>query len=110
LAEQLRTGQVPVSIDRVETERRYVPLVVEEATPQTLFKCRWTLSILDQVLAMLRAEFAAQMGMSAGVLRMSVHRMRLKYRRLLREEIAETVSTPGEMDDEIRFLKAAPNT
>ena len=30
-----------------------------------------------------------------------------QYRRLLREEIAETVSTPGEIDDEIRFLMSA---
>jgi RNA polymerase sigma-70 factor (ECF subfamily) len=106
--------------------------VVEEATPQTLFERRWALSILEQVLARLRAEFAAagnadqfeslsmfqnrdsdevgyeelaaQMGVSAGSLRMSVHRMRRKYQRILREEITETVSTPGEVDDEIRFL------
>jgi RNA polymerase sigma-70 factor (ECF subfamily) len=124
--------QVPVSINLVEAERWYVLSVVEEATPQTLFERRWALSILEQVLARLRAEFAAagnadqfeslsmflnrdsdevgyeelaaQMGVSAGSLRMSVHRMRRKYQRILREEITETVSTPGEVDDEIRFL------
>jgi hypothetical protein len=35
---------------------------------------------------------------------MSLHRLRRRYRHILREEIAETVSTPTEIDDEIRFL------
>ena len=49
---------------------------------------------------------AAEIGVSAGALRTQVHRMRRKYRDLLRAEIAETVSTPEEIDDEIRFLRA----
>jgi RNA polymerase sigma-70 factor (ECF subfamily) len=44
------------------------------------------------------------MGVSAGALRMSLHRLRRKYRHILREEIAETVSTPEAIDEEIRFL------
>ena len=44
------------------------------------------------------------MGVSAGAIRMSLHRLRRKYRQVLRAEIAETVSTPEEIDDEIRFL------
>jgi len=40
-------------------------------------------------------------------LRVTVHRMRRRYRDLLRAEIAETVSTPSDIDDEIRFLLAA---
>ena len=47
---------------------------------------------------------AGEMGVSAGALRTMVHRMRRKYRDLLRAEIAETVSTPEEIDEEIRFL------
>jgi RNA polymerase sigma-70 factor (ECF subfamily) len=47
---------------------------------------------------------AADMGVSAGALRMSVHRLRRRYREMLRAEIAETVSTPKEIDEEIRFL------
>jgi RNA polymerase sigma-70 factor (ECF subfamily) len=47
---------------------------------------------------------AQEMGVSAGALRMSLHRLRRKYRHILREEIAETVSTPAEIDEEIRFL------
>ena len=47
---------------------------------------------------------AQEMGVSSGALRMSLHRLRRKYRHILREEIAETVSTPAEIDEEIRFL------
>jgi RNA polymerase sigma-70 factor (ECF subfamily) len=47
---------------------------------------------------------ASELDVTAGALRTSVHRMRRKYRALLRAEIALTVSTPEEIDDEIRFL------
>lgn len=125
-------GQVPVSIDSVDVETWYAPAAVEETTPERLFERRWALALLEHVMAKLRAELAAmgkaeqfdrllvfltpdsegaryeavaaQMGVSAGALRMSVHRLRRTYRDLLRAEIAETVSTPEETDDEIRFL------
>ena len=100
-------------------------------SPESLFERRWALSVLEQVMARLRAEYSAmgkadlferleglltkdadarcealalEMGVSAGALRMSLHRLRKKYRHILREEIAETVSTPTEIDEEIRFL------
>jgi DNA-directed RNA polymerase specialized sigma24 family protein len=47
---------------------------------------------------------AAELGMSAGALRVAVHRMWQKYRNILRAEIAETVSRPEEIHDEICFL------
>jgi RNA polymerase sigma-70 factor (ECF subfamily) len=47
---------------------------------------------------------AAELGVSAGALRMTVHRMRRTFRRLLRAEIADTVDRPEEIDDELRFL------
>jgi RNA polymerase sigma-70 factor (ECF subfamily) len=46
------------------------------------------------------------MGVSAGALRMSVYRMRQRYRSLLRAEIAESVSEPVEIDEELRFLSS----
>lgn len=124
-------GHVPVSIDLLEAESWYKPAAVETTTPESLFERRWALSVLDQVMARLRAEYSAmgkadlferleglltkdadarcetlalEMGVSAGALRMSLHRLRRKYRHILREEIAETVSTPTEIDEEIRFL------
>jgi len=130
---QKRGGfQSPVSIDIVKAEAWYVPAVVDDETPESLFERQWALSLLGRVLAKLRAEFdavgktdrfeslsafldqdaeparykelAEQMGLSAGALRMLVHRMRRRYRRLLREEIAQTVSGPEGTDAEIQFL------
>ena len=124
-------GQPHISINPAEAESWYSPEVVDGETPEHLFERRWALSLLEQVMAKLRAEFekpakagqfdllspflngdpglgyetaAEQAGMSAGSLRTAVHRMRRKYRTLLREEIAETVARPEEIDEEIRFL------
>jgi RNA polymerase sigma factor (sigma-70 family) len=125
-----------ISIDIVEAERWYVPSVVEGVTPESLFERRWVLSLLQRVLEKLRVEYvsagkegqfaalegflnhgsddryqeaAGKMGVSVGALRMSVHRMRRKYRELLRAEIAETVLAPEDIDDEIRFLLSTLN-
>jgi DNA-directed RNA polymerase specialized sigma24 family protein len=91
------------------------------------------LAVLDQVLARLQAEFraagktaiyeglkealtmgrgapyaelGARLGMSEGAVKVAVHRLRRRYRELLREEIAQTVAGPDEVEDEIRHLLA----
>jgi RNA polymerase sigma-70 factor (ECF subfamily) len=123
-------GEIPLRLG-TEIETWYAPEAVEHRTPESLFERRWALSVLEQVMTKLRVELAAtgkghfdrlaaflqgdsrgaryeavagEMGVSAGALRTMVHRMRRKYRDLLRAEIAETVSTPEEIDEEIRFL------
>jgi RNA polymerase sigma-70 factor (ECF subfamily) len=123
---------VTVSLDVVKAERWYVPSIVDAETPEVLFERRWALSVLEQAMLRLRADFAAaresdlfesisvflsqdssevhyaelavQLGMRPGTLRTRVYRMREKYRQLLREEIGETVSAEDEIDEEIRFL------
>jgi RNA polymerase sigma factor (sigma-70 family) len=125
-------GQMAVRIDSVEAEAWYVPEAVEQQTPESLFERRWAFSLLERAMVKLRVEFAGmgkaryfdklsiflngepapdhyqalanEVGSSPGALRVAVHRMRRKYRDLLRDEIAETVSTPAEIDEEIRFL------
>ena len=125
-------GRLHVSIDAVEAERWYAPSAAGDITPERLFERRWALSLLERVMRRLRADYAeagkapqfqtletflseesdeknyeelaARTGLSVGALRMSVLRMRRKYRALLRAEIAETVETPEEIDEEIRFL------
>jgi DNA-directed RNA polymerase specialized sigma24 family protein len=125
-------GQVPVSIDLVEAEGWQGSAAVEYATPESLFERRWAWSLLENVMAKLRSEFivagradeferlsmflnkepgsaryetvAEEMGISAGALRMSVHRMRRRYRRLLHAEVAETVQEREEIEDELRYL------
>ena len=54
-----------------------------------------------------RAETAARLGLTEGAVKAAVHRLRQRYRELLRAEIAETVSDPAEVDDELRHLVAA---
>jgi len=125
-------GHAFISIDKVEAERWYAPAAIDETTPESLFERRWAFSLLERVMAKLRAEFAAagkgdqfdklavflnrerdsarydeaarQLETSAATLRVAVHRMRQRCRKLLREEIADTVSTAEQADDEIRFL------
>jgi DNA-directed RNA polymerase specialized sigma24 family protein len=124
-------GQVPLSLDLNGAETSGLPPSADSETPEKLFERRWALSLLERVMTGLRNEFAAsgkaarfeallpllnhesseryeelavKMGLSAGALRALVHRMRRRYRDLMRMEIAETVAAPEEIDDEIRFL------
>jgi RNA polymerase sigma-70 factor (ECF subfamily) len=53
------------------------------------------------------ADAAADLGLSEGAVKTAAHRLRRRYRELLREEIAQTVASPEEVDDEIRSLFAA---
>ena len=57
-------------------------------------------------LPSLYAELAARLNMTEGTVKVAVHRLRQRYRELLRDEIAHTVSSPAEVDDEIRHLFA----
>jgi RNA polymerase sigma factor (sigma-70 family) len=133
-AQKRGSGRPVVSIDVLEAENWYAPAATERVTPESLFERRWALSVLEHVALTLRSEFTAagkpvdfdrlfrflnrdldagryeqvadEMGLSAGALRMAVHRMRKKYRKVLRAEIAATVSTPEQTDEELRFLLA----
>jgi RNA polymerase sigma-70 factor (ECF subfamily) len=125
-------GQIRVPLDSTDAETWYAASTADPVTPEILFERRWAVSLLEQVMARLRASYAASgkadqfellstflnrdpdepryaeaasaAGMSPGALRMSVLRMRRKYRELLRAEIGETVAKKEEIDDEIRFL------
>jgi RNA polymerase sigma factor (sigma-70 family) len=105
------------------------------ATPEKEFEARWAEAVIKRVLEQLRlewerryqarhfddfkvflmeergaapfAEAAARLGISESALKSIVHRLRKRYRELFREEIAHTVSSPEEIDEEIRFLFAA---
>lgn len=120
------------SLDEGDAETRYLQEPVDTATPEALFERRWTLTLLDRVLALLRAEYQAagngalfetlepcliaspepkQLGIWAGALntteaalRVALHRMRRRYGELLRREIADTVTSPEEVEPELRQL------
>jgi len=122
-----------LDLDAAEWRTRLEPS--HALTPEKLFERRWALTLLEQTLARLRAEFttsgrgplfdhlkgsltgektgvrsqelADRLGMTTGAINVAVHRLRQRYRELLREEIARTVSNPEDIDGEIRDLFAA---
>ena len=124
----LRT--VPLQFDTAET--RYGSEPVDNVTPEQSFERRWALTLLDDVLKRLGAEYeregkadlfaalnpclvgdrtsqpyvelAQRLGLSEGAVKSAVHRLRRRYRQLLREEIANTVASADEVDDELRHL------
>jgi RNA polymerase sigma-70 factor (ECF subfamily) len=124
--------QAHVAMDLAEAEGWITSATVERSTPESLFERRWALSVLENVMVKMRAEFAQagksrefdrmsiflnkdsdalryealakELAVSAGALRTFVHRLRRKYRHMLRTEVAQTVSSPEEVDDEPRLI------
>ncbi|MCI0541746.1 MAG: sigma-70 family RNA polymerase sigma factor [Verrucomicrobiales bacterium] len=125
-------GQAIISLDAAEAEDRYVAEPIEIATPETLFEQRWALALLENALSRLRneyadqgrapifdllkdyvwgernaasyAEIAAQLDLTEEAVKKAVQRLRQRYRDMLRTEIAHTVPTAGEIDDELQHL------
>jgi RNA polymerase sigma-70 factor (ECF subfamily) len=130
---QKRGGGVPtlpLEFDIGETRYSHEP--ADLATPEQYFEHRWALALLEHVLNRLReeyegegraelfallnpcligdrtaqpyAELAKKLGVSEGTVKSAVHRLRLRYRQLLHDEIASTVAEPDEVEEELRHL------
>jgi RNA polymerase sigma factor (sigma-70 family) len=131
-----RGGGVPlVSLEFESAEGRFQLEPPSHETPDRVFDRRWALTLLDRVISRLKMEMVAagrdayferlknyltgdepqlsyaqtatELGMSEGAVKVAVHRLRRQYRNLLRDEIAQTVSSPDEIDDELRHLWSA---
>jgi RNA polymerase sigma-70 factor (ECF subfamily) len=127
-------GARAISLDLAFAEGRLQLEPQTGHTPETIFDRRWAISLLDRVVALLRseaagtralhfesfkayltgdeprlsyAETAAVLGMSEGAVKVAVHRLRRRFRDLARAEVARTVSSPEQIDDELRHLWAA---
>ena len=124
---------LPLNFDDGETRYQHEPS--HDWTAERIFARRWALTLLDRTLAALRREHQAagklplfdtlkvfltgqagtpplrqvadELGMTEGAVKVAVHRLREKYREALRAEIAQTVATQEDVDDELRFLLAA---
>jgi len=122
----------PVSLEIETAEGRYQLEPVDGMTPERLFDRRWAMVLLGRALDRLReqytaagkadlfahlrdlltgdaasvcySEIARSTGMSEGAVKVAVHRLRRRFREVLVAEIAETVSDPGDIDAEIRYL------
>jgi RNA polymerase sigma-70 factor (ECF subfamily) len=127
-------GRAPVSLDFPSGEIRFGAAAATGDTPEKLFDREWTVTLLDDAVARLQAEYAAKgkeqlfevlkaaivagqeripfaeaaqrLGMTENAAQVAAHRLRKRYRELIRERIANTVADPGEIDDEIRWMIA----
>jgi RNA polymerase sigma-70 factor (ECF subfamily) len=123
------------SWDQQEAERRYLAEPVSVLTPEQLFERRWAITLLERVLANLRKECLAsgrverfealkdslwgertsvsyadlgqRWGTTEGAVKGAAHRLRHRYRELLEIEIAHTVASHEEIEQEVRDLIAA---
>ena len=115
-------------------EPRHACEPVDRSTPERVFDRSWAVALLNRVLVRLEEDYAsagkaeifqqlqqalvgdpdrrshadtaAALAMSEAAVRVAVHRMRRRYRNLLRDEVGRTVSEPTAIDDEIRYLFA----
>jgi DNA-directed RNA polymerase specialized sigma24 family protein len=125
-------GLAFLPLETAQAEERYGQAPADAGTPERVFDRRWAETMLEVVLARLRAEYAdagkdsrfevlkafllgepeaegygavaARLGMTAPGVKSAVHRMRGRFRDLFREEIAHTVATRAEIDEELRYL------
>jgi RNA polymerase sigma factor (sigma-70 family) len=127
-------GQRLIPLEDLRTDERIDVEPADSMTAEMIYERRWALTVLEQVLDRLKneyrtagnaalfdslkqllpdepgspsqAEIAAQLGMTENALRQAFYRFRQRYQSLLREEIANTVATPGDIEDELRHLIA----
>jgi RNA polymerase sigma-70 factor (ECF subfamily) len=131
---QKRGGGVTfIPLDAESAETRYKLEPADESADEHLYDRRWALALLDEVLRRIRSEYArdgrepvfdalkpsltgakiphaeiaARLGVKEGAIRTAIHRLRTRYRDLLRAEIAGTVASPAEVDAEMQHLFAA---
>lgn len=130
---QRRGGGLVVPLELASGEERYLREPGHDETPERIFERRWALALLDRVVERLRGEFvqhgrpehferlkvfllghsdapyavlAREMKTSEGTLKVAIHRLRKRYRELFRQEIADTVADPAEVESELRYLAA----
>jgi RNA polymerase sigma factor (sigma-70 family) len=125
-------GRPLVSLDDLLARERADQEPAHKLSPDRIYERRWALTLLEQVLARLRAEYeaagklplfdrlkellagestqpsqaevAAEMQMTENAVKQAFHRLRHRYRQLLREEIAHTVAVPDDVEDELRHF------
>jgi DNA-directed RNA polymerase specialized sigma24 family protein len=125
-------GQPLISLDTMDGETRYAFEPADDVSPDKLFERRWATTVLEQAWTSLEAEYvvegkadlfrelrrfnsaqesapgyadaAGKLGLPENTVKSLVHRMRRRYRAILRAEIAHTVADPEEIDEEIRYL------
>jgi RNA polymerase sigma factor (sigma-70 family) len=121
---------IPIQFDTAES--RYAQEPADTSTPEQVFEKQWALTLLQSVLQRLRADYARdgkgglfetlepcligrresqpyaalaeKLGMTEGAVKVAVCRLRERYRECLKDEIAQTVAVPADVDEELRHL------
>ena len=127
-------GERLIPLEELSVEQRSEMEPADPATAELIYERRWASTVLERVLNLLkdeyaatrnaalfdsltqllpdelgapsRAEIAAQFGMTENAVTQAFHRFRQRYQSLLRQEVAHTVATPGDIEDELRHLIA----
>ena len=127
-------GQRLIPLERLRVDERIEMEPSDPVTAEMIYERRWALTVLESVLSRLKDEYqtagnaalfdllkqllpdepgspsqadiAARLGMTENAIRQAFYRFRQRYQSLLREEIAHTVATPGDIEDELRHLIA----
>jgi RNA polymerase sigma-70 factor (ECF subfamily) len=125
-------GQQPFSLEGQTSDEDYTFEPSESATPERIYEKRWATTLLERVLTNLQSDYesagtgalfhelkvyvwgeksslsyadiASHLGLSEGAVKVAAHRMRQRFRQLLRAEIANTVADPNEVDAELQYL------
>lgn len=125
-------GRIPLSLDYQDAEGRYRLEPTDGLTPDRIYERRWAENLLDRAMARLQgilaeqgkqrlfeelrpfltgetprapySRVAARLEMGESAIRVAVHRLRRRFAELVREEIAQTLSDPSEIETEIRYL------
>jgi len=123
-----------LSLDANVAENRYAAEPANESNPDAAYEKRWAVTLIEQVLTVLRQEFnaadkarlfeelkgfiwgdksaasyaeiAGPLNLTEGTVKVAVHRLRQRFRQLLRAEVAHTVARPEDVDGELRHLIA----
>lgn len=133
---QKRGGDIiHLSLDWHSADERFRLDPPDPSNPEAAFDRQWALALLERVLLRLEQEhteagkrrffaaaknllmldrgaarnaaFARELGMEEGAFRVAVHRLRKRYRELLRDEIAQTLAEPSMVEEELRSLQSA---
>jgi RNA polymerase sigma-70 factor (ECF subfamily) len=127
-------GLTFLSFDANAAEERYAGEPIDETNPANDFERQWAVALIEQVFSILRGEYAAadqaplfaalkvfvwgdkasasyaeighQLNLTEGTVKVAVHRLRQRFRELLRAEVAHTVARPEDIDSELRHLIA----
>ena len=125
---------ITLSWEELSPEQRQALEPADAASPDASFDRRWAVTVLERAITRLRAEqeaagkaagfdrlralllgdkseegqaaLAESLGLTPGALRLALHRLRLRFREIIRSEVAHTVANPADIDGEIRHLAA----